>query len=74
MLSSSIPDDIVAISNSFKHGEPESSTVPRGLPSLGDSLLIARAHGECLRPDFIKRYKFLSLLRIFPHLRACILF
>ncbi|XP_034247607.1 uncharacterized protein LOC117649199 isoform X2 [Thrips palmi] len=48
LLSSSIPDDSVAIVNSWRKGEPTSEILPRSFQSLKDTLILARSRGQCL--------------------------
>lgn len=56
MLSSSIPDDSIAIVNTWEYGQPMSESLPRSFQSLRDTLILARSHGECLGISLKQRY------------------
>ncbi|KAJ1522365.1 hypothetical protein ONE63_002656 [Megalurothrips usitatus] len=55
LLSSSIPDDTVAIVNSWEDERVESDTFPICLPSTGDCLLLARSRGTLLGKSLKER-------------------
>lgn len=55
LLSSSIPDDSIAIVNTWKHGKPTSDSLPRSFQSTRDTLILAQSSGCYLGPSVKQR-------------------